>query len=80
MSFFFDFYTANIEKLFYICIIKIKKMENLNLISLFLIMFGLFGLISTLYNISKKGKKDLLEEMFKNNDISGDVYKKYLDK
>lgn len=55
-------------------------MENLNLISLFLIMFGLFGLISTLYNISKKGKKDLLKEMFKNNDISGDIYKKYLDK
>lgn len=51
-------------------------MENLNLISLFLILFGAVGL----YNSSINSKKDLLKEMFKNNDISGDIYKKYLDK
>ncbi len=55
-------------------------MEKLNLISLFLIVFGIFGLISILYNVSKKSKRDILDEMFKNNDISVDVYKKYLDK
>ena len=54
-------------------------MENLNLISVLLIGFGIFGLISRLYN-SKEKERNLLDEMFKNNYISGDVYKKYLDK
>ena len=51
-------------------------MEILYLISVFLILFGTIGL----YNSSINSKKDLLKEMFKNNDISGDIYKKYLDK
>lgn len=43
-----------------------------------MVVFGLLGLIGTLMRISEQAKKDLLEKMLKNDDISHSVYKKYL--
>jgi uncharacterized membrane protein len=43
----------------------------------FIILFSLITLVYKLYSINVQGKNDLLEDMFNNNDISSDIYKKY---
>jgi len=45
-----------------------------------LIIFVIVVLISQLYKISNDGKKDILDEMFNNGDISTESYKKYKNK
>ena len=42
-----------------------------------LVVFGIIGLISNLFKIGEDSKKNLLDEMFNNNDISATIYKKY---
>jgi len=37
-------------------------------------------LVFWMYKSSKDGKKDLLDELWKNEEISDDTYKKYMDK
>jgi hypothetical protein len=44
-----------------------------------MVVFGLLGLlIGTLMRISEQAKRDLLEKMLKDGDISHSVYKKHL--
>lgn len=45
------------------------------LICIMMVVFGLLGLIGTLMRISEQAKKDLLEKMLKDGDISHSVYK-----
>lgn len=58
-------------------ILKLIDMSGVYIICGLMILFGIVGLISKLYEIYNDGKKDVLEEMFKNDDISASVYKKY---
>lgn len=58
-------------------ILKLIDMSGVYIIYGLMILFGIVGLISKLYEIYNDGKKDVLEEMFKNDDISASVYKKY---
>ena len=46
----------------------------------FFVIFLVVILISQLYKISNDGKKDILDEMFNNGDISTESYKKYKKK
>jgi hypothetical protein len=48
------------------------------LVYIIMVVFGLLGLIGTLMRISEQAKKDLLEKMLKDGDISHSVYKKHL--
>lgn len=41
------------------------------------IVFGVLGSIGIVFKISEDGKKQLLDDMFNNDDISSDIYKKY---
>jgi len=43
-----------------------------------MVVFGLLGLIGTLMRISEKTKRDLLDKMLKDGDISHSAYKKHL--
>jgi len=43
----------------------------------FLTLFGIVGLFNLLTKIGNDNKKELLDEMFENDDISATVYKKY---
>ena len=43
-----------------------------------MVISAIIGLIGLIVNIQKQGKKELLKEMYKNNDIDKDVYFKYL--
>jgi hypothetical protein len=43
-----------------------------------MVVFGLLGLIGTLIRISEQEKRDLLEKMLKDGDISYSIYKKHL--
>lgn len=45
-----------------------------------LVIFSLFALFRIIFNIQKQGKKDLIKEMYINNDIDKEVYFKYLNK
>lgn len=58
-------------------ILKLIDMSGVYIICGLMILFGIVGLISKLYEIYNDGKKDVLEKMFKNDDISASVYKKY---
>lgn len=58
-------------------ILKILKLIDMSGVYIIYGLMILFGLISKLYEIYNDGKKDVLEEMFKNDDISASVYKKY---
>ena len=49
-------------------------------VSSFLIIFGIVGIIYMIDRIDKKAKKDILDTLFKNDEITSEVYKKYLDK
>ena len=42
-----------------------------------LIVFGFVGFILKLQNISEDGASTMLDEMYKNGDITETVYKKY---
>ncbi len=53
-------------------------MTMIYVISGSMIVFGILGIIGLLVRVSNQGKKELLEEMFKNGDIDSKVYKKYL--
>lgn len=44
-----------------------------------MIICGLLGLIAALMRISDQAKKSLLEEMYKNGDISSSAYRYYLE-
>lgn len=44
---------------------------------IFIVGICLFGLISIVVKITSGSKLSLLDEMFENNDISSDIYKKY---
>lgn len=46
----------------------------------FLVILGILGLIAQIHKIQKEARKDLLEQMLKNNDINDKVYIKYLNK
>ena len=43
----------------------------------FLVVVGLVGFFIKLDEISEKGKTNVLDEMYKNGDITETVYKKY---
>ena len=47
------------------------------LLCIIMVVFGLLGLIGTLIRISEQAKRDLLEKMLKDGDISLNVYKKH---
>lgn len=49
-------------------------------VSVFLILFGIVGLIGMIFKIQNDAKKEILNELFKKNEISTDTYKKYLNK
>ena len=49
-------------------------MTTLQIIIIILVVFGLTAL---LFRMCNNAKKELLEIMFDNDDISSDVYKKY---
>jgi len=44
-------------------------------------ILGILALVvficAKMFDQNEKGKNELLDEMFKNNDISGEIYKKY---
>ncbi len=42
-----------------------------------MIVFGAIGLIASIYKITQQEKSDILDEMWKNGDISDVTYKKY---
>jgi hypothetical protein len=43
-------------------------------------IFGFIGLIDNLYKMNNDSKKELLDELLKNNEITKNVYIKYLNK
>ena len=45
-----------------------------------IVLGSILMLFKFIFNIQKQGKKELLKEMYKNNDINKDVYFKYLAK
>jgi len=45
-----------------------------------MVLFAILMLLKLVFNIQEQGKKDLLKDMYKNNDIDKDVYFKYLNK
>mgnify|MGYP007044036709 CR=1 FL=1 len=45
----------------------------------FLVVIGLVGLIANIISIQGKAKKELLNTLFKKNEITSDTYKKYID-
>lgn len=47
--------------------------------SVFVILFGLFWMINLINKNKKDARKELLDKMLKNKDISSDTYVKYLD-
>lgn len=55
-------------------ILKILKLIDMSGVYIICGLMILFGIVGRIYN---NGKKDVLEEMFKNDDISASVYKKY---
>jgi hypothetical protein len=48
-------------------------------ISSFLVIFGIIGLIGLIFKIQKEAKEELLKTLFKKNEITSEVYKKYID-
>jgi hypothetical protein len=57
-------------------------MENLIVIkafSWFCVIFGIIGIIGVMYRIHVKAQRELLDEMFKNGEITERVYKKHLN-
>lgn len=45
-----------------------------------MVLFAILMLLKLIVNIQEQGKKDLLKDMYKNNDIDKDIYFKYLNK
>lgn len=45
-----------------------------------LILIGIVGLFAMIYKIQKEAKKELLDELWKNKDITERVYVDYLTK
>jgi len=45
-----------------------------------MVLGAILMLFKIIFNIQEQGKKELLKDMYKNNDISKDVYFKYLNK
>lgn len=50
-------------------------MEQLTLVIMMILIFGLVGLFLTLKRMNDMSETDLLDKMFKNNDIDSEVYK-----
>ena len=49
-------------------------------ISVFLIIFGILGVVGLIFKIQNDAKKEILDELFKKDEITAETYKKYLDK
>jgi hypothetical protein len=47
-------------------------------ISIIMIMFSVIGLLAIIYRMVQQGKKELLEKLYKDGDITETTYKKYL--
>jgi hypothetical protein len=49
----------------------------INIVCVIMVVCAIFGLIGLIIKIGNDGKKELLDKMFNNNDISATIYKKY---
>ena len=62
--------------------IHLKQFKNKTMgtyFSVFLILFGIFGVIGMIIKIQGDARKEILNELFKKNEITAETYKKYLD-
>jgi len=51
----------------------------IQVIGAFLVIFGIIGLFGLIFRVQKEAKEELLKTLFKKNEITSEVYKKYID-